>query len=625
MVPAEGIVGDGSSLDVEAPIEIGPCDDATALNQFYYDDSSGMPSTLKLDGYDALCVTFLGGAVATKGAPMVIIPCGNENKYGWDFVLEQELGAQPTSAPSVYLPPLRYQGRDACNVETPCRGCTGDCDTDDDCLGELQCFQRDRGDSTQVPGCAVGGPGDIPGADYCHGPKDGGLPTPPPVASPTKAPSPVPPLSWEGGEGCTVDRPCQACTGDCDEDDDCAGSLTCFKRLVGETTQVPGCAVGGTGDVPGGDYCHDPNWNMPPTDNENTEKEPSPTGRPTRRVGGGSATPSPTEEESSSTSRPTRLQKPPRPGRSSPSSEPVMTPSPTAGKDPRKPIPAGEPVPSNLLPTESMPASPSPPEEPVLSTPNPGREPTHVMPPELFTPRPTIPPEDEPEKPSYPTPGATVPLSPSNPMPSNPAVMPAVSLLDTLMPTPTSPTSPTPGMPPTPSNPMPSEPGVATTTSLRPTLPLSSTTPPDPTAGGETPRNSSSKSSKNSSKSGKDGDTTITVAIGRTRNHDATSNHATNHATTHWERDHPGELDEEYHHGSMDHQGEEDTIEVAAAAIGRTRNHDATSNHATDHASTRWERDHPDQQGDVTVTEERTRDHASTRWEREHPDDEQAE
>mmetsp|Transcript_37124 Transcript_37124/g.60575 ORF Transcript_37124/g.60575 Transcript_37124/m.60575 type:complete len:94 (+) Transcript_37124:54-335(+) len=44
-----------------------------------------------------------------------------------------------------------------------------------------------------------------------------------------------------------------------------------------------------------------------------------------------------------------------------------------------------------------------------------------------------------------------------------------------------------------------------------------------------------------------------------------------------------------------------------------------------DHASTRWERDHPDQQGDVTVTEERTRDHASTRWEREHPDDEQAE
>ena len=153
------------------------------------------------------------------------------------------------------------------------------------------------------------------------------------------------------------------------------------------------------------------------------------------------------------------------------------------------------------------------------------------------------------------------------------------------------------------------------------------TIPPvsSPTAGGETPRTSSSKSSKDSSKSDEDEQETIAVAIGRTRNHDATSNHATNHATTHWERDHPGENEEEYQPVSMDHQ--EETIEVAAAvATGRTRNHDATSNHATDHASTRWERDHPNQQGEMAGTEERvTRDHASTRWEREHPDDEQAE
>ena len=38
----------------KAPMDIGPCDDATALNQFYYDDSvdsspdGGGPTTLKL-------------------------------------------------------------------------------------------------------------------------------------------------------------------------------------------------------------------------------------------------------------------------------------------------------------------------------------------------------------------------------------------------------------------------------------------------------------------------------------------------------------------------------------------------------------------------------------------------
>ena len=146
---------------------------------------------------------------------------------------------------------------------------------------------------------------------------------------------------------------------------------------------------GGTGDVPSGDFCHDPNWSMPsdpPTSgggdgNGNMSRPvggsatPAPIGENenVNRPAGGSATPSPTEEEPSPTNRPTRLQRPPRPGRSSPPSGPVMTPSPTAGKDSREPIPMGEPVPSNLLPTETMsmepmPASPSPPEEPTINT-----------------------------------------------------------------------------------------------------------------------------------------------------------------------------------------------------------------------------------------------------------------
>ena len=49
--------------------------------------------------------------------------------------------------------------------------CEGDCDKDDDCLGDLKCFQRSRGD--KVPGCAKGGPGDDKNGTYgyCYDPK----------------------------------------------------------------------------------------------------------------------------------------------------------------------------------------------------------------------------------------------------------------------------------------------------------------------------------------------------------------------------------------------------------------------------------------------------------------------
>ncbi|KAL7528314.1 hypothetical protein ACHAXR_005766, partial [Thalassiosira sp. AJA248-18] len=238
-----------------------------------------MPNTLRLQGYNSLCVTFLGGneAIINRGAPMILAPCLSDDKYGWDFVLESDLEVgidMPTREPTTSVPTttdgsprLRYLGRDGCNIDQPCNICTGDCDTNDDCLSGLQCFQRAIGDSTRVPGCGVGGPGDIAGADYCYDPEDNGgdRPTGPPVTTPTTPTTPVPtvttqllPLQWLGAEGCTMRNPCLVCTGDCDEDDDCRGSFMCYKREVGELTPIPGCQVGGLGDVPGGDYCYDP-------------------------------------------------------------------------------------------------------------------------------------------------------------------------------------------------------------------------------------------------------------------------------------------------------------------------------------------------------------------------------
>jgi hypothetical protein len=49
--------------------------------------------------------------------------------------------------------------------------------------------------------------------------------------------------------------PLMACQGDCDVDDDCAGTLECFQRDGGEA--VPGCG-GGELDSSRTDYCYDP-------------------------------------------------------------------------------------------------------------------------------------------------------------------------------------------------------------------------------------------------------------------------------------------------------------------------------------------------------------------------------
>jgi len=47
---------------------------------------------------------------------------------------------------------LKYVGNDGIPVEAfPLGECEGDCDTDDDCEGSLECYQRDGGES--VPGC----------------------------------------------------------------------------------------------------------------------------------------------------------------------------------------------------------------------------------------------------------------------------------------------------------------------------------------------------------------------------------------------------------------------------------------------------------------------------------------
>jgi len=60
------------------------------------------------------------------------------------------------------------KGANPSKLDLPLGRCQGDCDDDRDCMPGLKCFQREKGEP--VPGCASGGPGDIPGRDYCYAP-----------------------------------------------------------------------------------------------------------------------------------------------------------------------------------------------------------------------------------------------------------------------------------------------------------------------------------------------------------------------------------------------------------------------------------------------------------------------
>lgn len=78
--------------------------------------------------------------------------------------VEMEIAMEPRGLP-LKANSLQSLGEDACNANNRCESCQGDCNSDADCANGLKCFQRSV--SETVPGCAVGGAGDIIGYDYC--------------------------------------------------------------------------------------------------------------------------------------------------------------------------------------------------------------------------------------------------------------------------------------------------------------------------------------------------------------------------------------------------------------------------------------------------------------------------
>lgn len=108
--------------------------------------------------------------------------------------------------------------------------CIGECDHDGQCKAGLVCFQRTG--FTPVPGCSGQGKQDW---DYCYDPTGS--------------------IELSGGND-PAPTYLQACTGECDDDSQCAPGLKCFQRENGET--IPGCK--GSGFAKNWDYCYDPSW-----------------------------------------------------------------------------------------------------------------------------------------------------------------------------------------------------------------------------------------------------------------------------------------------------------------------------------------------------------------------------
>ena len=126
----------------------------------------------------------------------------------------------------------------------PCRGlsgergnciaCTGDCDRDSDCLGDLRCAQRRRSDGLEeVPGCSFlsGDPLKMTNHDFCFEPQ---------VVEPGFA-------NYIGECGTDNGYLCGECEGHCVTDDDCKSGLVCKYR--GEFKTVGGCVGGQPSDM----------------------------------------------------------------------------------------------------------------------------------------------------------------------------------------------------------------------------------------------------------------------------------------------------------------------------------------------------------------------------------------
>jgi len=169
----------------------------------------------------------------------------------------------PSSAPTINRI-IQYAGNPCHGLSGErgdCIACTGDCDKDSDCLGELRCAQRRRWDGLEeVPGCSFlsGDPFKTTDNDFCFEPQivDAGV------------------ANYIGECGTDNGYLCGECEGHCSTSYDCKSGLICKSRSGFET--VAGCIGGQASDMYGRKICV-----RPPTTSPSPSFAPSQSHTPT--------------------------------------------------------------------------------------------------------------------------------------------------------------------------------------------------------------------------------------------------------------------------------------------------------------------------------------------------------
>lgn len=135
---------------------------------------------LDIEVIDFTVPPITGVPMITSLAPSSTAPTGLPT-----YILTTPQPTLSTSSATIFSPLLVLS---KCSPSSKCSACMGDCDSDNHCATGLQCFKRDDRSSLAVPGCDIGGNGDVAGEDYCFDPNYDAM-TVTPMTTPTTTPS----------------------------------------------------------------------------------------------------------------------------------------------------------------------------------------------------------------------------------------------------------------------------------------------------------------------------------------------------------------------------------------------------------------------------------------------------
>lgn len=184
--------------------------------------------------------------ITSRGKNMFLHARGDDTTIGYhsvrgtftlDFATTDPPTPQPTEGATTPQPTVVPELTDTtltCSEYSPCTMCLGSCDSNFDCAGELECFQRRNFEP--VPGCLGQGNFD---QNYCYNPFA--------MVGATM-------LLTTNEQECDKKAPCGKCLGGCSADEDCDKNLFCYRRFDNPYRPVPGCA--GQGEE-GTHYCFD--------------------------------------------------------------------------------------------------------------------------------------------------------------------------------------------------------------------------------------------------------------------------------------------------------------------------------------------------------------------------------